>query len=91
MSTSETASAVTCVSEKSGITINDTASTKALAGSISSQCRQHNEPNFSEDGVSEKVKKHVFYTFLTSERCTFGVSIGHSAHILNHFNKFLCL
>jgi E3 ubiquitin-protein ligase RNF19A len=53
VSTSETASAVTCVSEKSGITINDTASTKALAGSISS--RQHHEPNFNEDGVSEKV------------------------------------
>ncbi|XP_052562770.1 E3 ubiquitin-protein ligase RNF19B-like isoform X1 [Culex pipiens pallens] len=34
ISTSETASAVTCVSEKSGNTLNDTASTKALAGSI---------------------------------------------------------
>lgn len=34
ISTSETASAVTCVSEKSSNTLNDTASTKALAGSI---------------------------------------------------------
>lgn len=39
VSTSETASAVTCVSEKSGNTLNDTASTKALAGSISSYCK----------------------------------------------------
>ena len=37
VSLSETASAVTCVSEKSGNTLNDTASTRALAGSI---CRQ---------------------------------------------------
>lgn len=34
VSSSETASAVTCVSEKSGNTLNDTASTRALAGSI---------------------------------------------------------
>lgn len=31
---SETASAVTCVSEKSGLIVNDTVSTRALAGSI---------------------------------------------------------
>lgn len=34
VSTSETASAITCVSEKSGNTLNDSASTRALAGSI---------------------------------------------------------
>lgn len=34
ISSSETASAVTCVSEKSGNTLHDTASTRALAGSI---------------------------------------------------------
>lgn len=34
ISSSETASAVTCVSEKSGNTLNDTASTRALAGSV---------------------------------------------------------
>lgn len=37
ISTSETASAVTCVSEKSNNTQNDNASTRALAGSM---CRQ---------------------------------------------------
>lgn len=34
ISSSETASAITCVSEKSSNTLNDNASTKALAGSI---------------------------------------------------------
>lgn len=34
VSTSETESAVTCVSERSGNTQNDNASTKALAGSV---------------------------------------------------------
>lgn len=37
VSASETASAVTCVSEKSGNTLNDTASTRALAGSMYKQ------------------------------------------------------
>lgn len=39
ISASETASAVTCVSEKSGNTVNDNASTKALAGSMYKQVR----------------------------------------------------
>lgn len=37
VSASETASAVTCVSEKSNATQNDNASTKALAGSMYKQ------------------------------------------------------
>nr|XP_029733796.1 E3 ubiquitin-protein ligase RNF19B-like isoform X2 [Aedes albopictus] len=61
ISTSETASAVTCVSEKSGNTLNDTASTKALAGSILSY-RAHQMAtdsacfSASEDGASERVR-----------------------------------
>ncbi|XP_058458960.1 E3 ubiquitin-protein ligase RNF19B-like isoform X1 [Malaya genurostris] len=61
ISTSETASAVTCVSEKSGNTLNDTASTKALAGSILSY-RAHQMTtdsacfSASEDGASERVR-----------------------------------
>ena len=55
VSLSETASAVTCVSEKSGVlALNDSASTKALAGSILSY-RQNNEPS-AEDGTSERVR-----------------------------------
>lgn len=54
VSLSETASAVTYVSEKSG-NLADTASTKALAGSILSY-RQNNEPSASEDGTSERVR-----------------------------------
>ncbi|CAO1433764.1 unnamed protein product [Diamesa tonsa] len=57
---SETASAVTCVSEKSGqlTNANDTASTKALAGSILSY-----KQNAGEDGTSERVRfdNTVFY------------------------------
>uniref|UniRef100_U5EF97 RBR-type E3 ubiquitin transferase n=1 Tax=Corethrella appendiculata TaxID=1370023 RepID=U5EF97_9DIPT len=54
---SETASAVTCVSEKSGEkSLNDTASTKALAGSILSYKHQMDSNNFSEDGTSERVR-----------------------------------
>ncbi|XP_050086243.1 E3 ubiquitin-protein ligase RNF19A-like isoform X3 [Anopheles aquasalis] len=62
VSTSETASAVTCVSEKSGNTLNDAASTKALAGSILSyKQQQQQQPQtdssaFSEDGTSERVR-----------------------------------
>lgn len=56
VSTSETASAVTCVSEKSGNTLNDTASTKALAGSILSYKQQTESSAFSEDGTSERVR-----------------------------------
>lgn len=37
VSASETASAVTCVSEKSSNTLNDNASTRALAGSMYKQ------------------------------------------------------
>lgn len=52
VSSSETASAVTCVSEKSS-----NSSTKALAGSILSY-KQHidSSNNISEDGVSERVR-----------------------------------
>ncbi|XP_053679877.1 E3 ubiquitin-protein ligase RNF19A-like [Anopheles nili] len=56
VSTSETASAVTCVSEKSGNTLNDAASTKALAGSILSYKPQAESSAFSEDGASERVR-----------------------------------
>lgn len=56
VSSSETASAVTCVSEKSGNTLNDTASTRALAGSILSYKHQLDSSNVSEDGVSERVR-----------------------------------
>ncbi|XP_055631763.1 E3 ubiquitin-protein ligase RNF19B-like isoform X2 [Toxorhynchites rutilus septentrionalis] len=61
ISTSETASAVTCVSEKSGNTLNDTASTKALAGSILSYRTQQMATDSacfsaSEDGASERVR-----------------------------------
>ncbi|XP_062562393.1 E3 ubiquitin-protein ligase RNF19B-like [Armigeres subalbatus] len=61
ISTSETASAVTCVSEKSGNTLNDTASTKALAGSILSYRAQQMATDSacfsaSEDGASERVR-----------------------------------
>lgn len=56
-SSSETASAVTCVSEKSGNTLNDTASTKALAGSILSYKNHMESINFfTEDGQSERVR-----------------------------------
>lgn len=48
---SETASAVTCVSEKSGNNGHDTASTKALAGSI----LNYKQVN-SEDATSERVR-----------------------------------
>ncbi|XP_055375853.1 E3 ubiquitin-protein ligase RNF19B-like [Condylostylus longicornis] len=55
VSLSETASAVTCISEKSGNISNDTASTKALAGSILSYRQQTNDySNVSEDGISER-------------------------------------
>lgn len=40
VSASETASAVTCVSEKSNNTQNDNASTRALAGSLFKQVMQ---------------------------------------------------
>lgn len=56
VSTSETASAVTCVSEKSGNTLNDTASTRALAGSILSYKQQMNNDSSNEDGASERVR-----------------------------------
>ena len=47
---------MTYVSEKSGVlALNDSASTKALAGSILSY-RQNNEPSASEDGTSERVR-----------------------------------
>ncbi|XP_031619580.1 E3 ubiquitin-protein ligase RNF19B-like [Contarinia nasturtii] len=53
VSASETASAVTCVSEKSNNTQNDNASTRALAGSM---YKQHIGSSNSEDGVSERVR-----------------------------------
>lgn len=52
---SETASAVTCVSEKSGNNGHDTASTKALAGSILNY-KQVNGEALSEDASSERVR-----------------------------------
>lgn len=52
---SETASAVTCVSEKSGNNGHDTASTKALAGSILNY-KQVNGEALSEDATSERVR-----------------------------------
>ncbi|KAJ6638021.1 E3 ubiquitin-protein ligase RNF19A [Pseudolycoriella hygida] len=55
VSSSETASAVTCVSEKSGNTLHDTASTRALAGSILSY-KQQDSSNLSEDGMSERIR-----------------------------------
>jgi len=48
---SETASAVTCISEKSG-----TASTKALAGSILNYKQAEHSTALSEDGASERVR-----------------------------------
>jgi hypothetical protein len=56
ISSSETASAVTCVSEKSGNTLHDTASTRALAGSILSYKQQMDSSNLSEDGMSERIR-----------------------------------
>lgn len=55
---SETASAVTCVSEKSGPSAHDTASTRALAGSILNYRQMAGEPSMtaSEDGTSERVR-----------------------------------
>lgn len=55
ISASETASALTCESEKSGANAIDTASTRALAGSILNY-RQVCSSNVSEDGVSERVR-----------------------------------
>lgn len=52
---SETASAVTCVSEKSGNNGHDTASTKALAGSILNY-KQVNCDHLTEDASSERVR-----------------------------------
>lgn len=52
---SETASAVTCVSEKSGNNGHDTASTKALAGSILNY-KQVNGELLGEDATSERVR-----------------------------------
>lgn len=49
---SETASAVTCVSEKSGNNGHDTASTKALAGSI----LNYKQVNYDQDASSERVR-----------------------------------
>jgi E3 ubiquitin-protein ligase RNF19A len=55
---SETASAVTCVSEKSGNNGHDTASTKALAGSILNYKQVNCDQSLiaSEDGTSERVR-----------------------------------
>lgn len=55
---SETASAVTCVSEKSGNNGNDTASTKALAGSILNykQVNYDHSATSGEDASSERVR-----------------------------------
>lgn len=52
---SETASAVTCVSEKSGHNGHDSASTRALAGSILNY-KQVNSEVLGEDASSERVR-----------------------------------
>lgn len=52
---SETASAITCVSDKSGHTGHDSASTRALAGSILNY-KQVNGDQISEDTSSERVR-----------------------------------
>uniref|UniRef100_A0A182MC76 RBR-type E3 ubiquitin transferase n=1 Tax=Anopheles culicifacies TaxID=139723 RepID=A0A182MC76_9DIPT len=78
VSTSETASAVTCVSEKSGNTLNDTASTKALAGSILSYKQQAESNAFSEDGASERVRFDNTVSFVIDSKkdsCDFLYSI----------------
>nr|XP_040230445.2 E3 ubiquitin-protein ligase RNF19A-like isoform X1 [Anopheles coluzzii] len=78
VSTSETASAVTCVSEKSGNTLNDTASTKALAGSILSYKQQAESSAFSEDGASERVRFDNTVSFVIDSKkdsCDFLYSI----------------
>lgn len=53
---SETASAVTCVSEKSGNNGHDTASTKALAGSILNYKQINYDQSAGEDATSERVR-----------------------------------
>jgi E3 ubiquitin-protein ligase RNF19A len=53
---SETASAVTCVSEKSGNAGQDTASTKALAGSILNYKQVNYDQSTMEDTTSERVR-----------------------------------
>lgn len=55
---SETASAVTCVSDKSANNANDTASTKALAGSILNykQLNGDHATSLGEDTTSERVR-----------------------------------
>lgn len=53
---SETASAVTCVSEKSATNGHDTASTKALAGSILNYRQVNYDHSTNEDTTSERVR-----------------------------------
>lgn len=53
---SETASAVTCVSEKSGNNGHDTASTRALAGSILNYKQVNDASTMGEDATSERVR-----------------------------------
>lgn len=54
---SETASAVTCVSEKSANNCHDTASTKALAGSILNYKQvNYDQSTLGEDATSERVR-----------------------------------
>lgn len=55
VSASETASAVTCVSEKSNITQNDNASTRALAGSIFKQVKIRLRLFLSESGSKRNI------------------------------------
>lgn len=54
VSASETASAVTCVSEKSSNTLNDNASTRALAGSM------YKQVNLANDRFNRKKSKNEF-------------------------------
>ncbi|XP_055531891.1 E3 ubiquitin-protein ligase RNF19B-like [Wyeomyia smithii] len=86
ISTSETASAVTCVSEKSGNTLNDTASTKALAGSILSYRAQQMATDSacfsaSEDGASERVRFDSTVCYVIDSSSTGGGSKKDSCDI----------
>ncbi|KAL5283736.1 RNF19B family protein [Megaselia abdita] len=68
VSTSETASAITCVSEKSANMANDNASTKALAGSILSYKQQNDSANASEDGTSERVRFDTTVSYVDGKK-----------------------
>jgi E3 ubiquitin-protein ligase RNF19A len=77
VSSSETASAVTCVSEKSGGNLsNDTASTRALAGSILSYKNHTDSSNVSEDGERVRFDSNVYLIDDKKEPCDMWYSDG---------------